>query len=79
MNALERLAVHELLPLEVSVTNVHMMDQLVVLPVGIGQTKACDPLGMEVLDEVSALFALESQQSGLSEILWLTRGEVVWV
>jgi hypothetical protein len=79
VNALERLAVHELLPLEVSVTNVHMMDQLVVLPVGIGQTKACDPLGMEVLDEVSALFALESQQSGLSEILWLTRGEVVWV
>jgi hypothetical protein len=30
----------------------HMMNQLVVLPVGIGQTKACDPLGMEVVDGV---------------------------
>ncbi len=54
-------------------------DQLVVLPVGIGQTKACDPLGMEVVDEVADLFAQESQQSVLSEILGLTRGEVVWM
>ncbi len=49
-----------------------MMDQLVVLPVGIGQTKACNPLGMEVVDEVADLFAQESQQSVLSEILGLT-------
>ncbi len=33
----------------------HMMDQLVVLPVGNGQTKTCDPLGMEVVDEVADL------------------------
>ncbi len=56
-----------------------MMDQLVVLPVGIGQTTACDPLGMEVVDEVADLFTQESQPSVLSEILGLTRGEVVWM
>ncbi len=57
----------------------HLMDQLVVLPVGIGQTRACDPLGMEVVNEVAGLFPQESQHSVLSEILGLTRGEVVWM
>jgi hypothetical protein len=105
VNALELLAVHELLPLEVSVTNVpprehcdgppvrtglerldssqdpllHLMDQLVVLSVGIGQTKVCYLLGMEVMDDVADLFTQESQQDVLSEILGLTRGEVVWM
>ncbi len=34
---------------------------------------------MEVVDEVADLFTQESQQSVLSEILGLMRGEVVWM
>ncbi len=52
----------------------HVINQLVVFPVGIRQTKVCNPFGMEVVDEVADLFVQESQQS---VILRLTRGKFV--
>jgi hypothetical protein len=36
--------------------------QLIVLSVGNWKTKACNPMGMEVVNEVANLFAQESQQ-----------------
>ena len=33
--------------------------QLVMLPVCVRQAEACDPMGMEVVDEVADLFAQE--------------------
>jgi hypothetical protein len=58
------------------------MIQLVVLPVGIGQSPADQGVRSTwdgVVDEVADLFAQESQQSVLSEILRLTKGKVVWM
>ena len=50
-----------------------------MLPVCIRKAEACDPMGIEVVDEVADLFAQESQQFVLSEILWLTRGKFAWM
>ena len=41
--------------------------------------KACNPIGMEVVNEVANLFAQESQQFVLIKVCWLTRSELSWM
>jgi hypothetical protein len=53
--------------------------QLIVLSVGNWKTKACNPIGMEVVNEVANLFAQESQQFVLIKVCWLTRSELSWM